>query len=90
MIAPERIGEIFAQLPSLAPSIATERGSLSRPQAGTPFESDNFKSLLAALNYAKANNLGLMEASDLVVPISNQCASDFNKLRAPFLKKMDP
>lgn len=50
------------------------------------FDDDNIHALMAAVTYAKDRQLGLMEASDIVVPIADQFASDPDNLRASFLE----
>lgn len=47
--------------------------------------SEGRRALLAAIDYARERGLGLLEATDLVVPIAGSCSSDPNNLRADFL-----
>lgn len=46
---------------------------------------DNLKALKHAINYALLHNTGILEASDIVVPVSNECYSDFDNFRADFI-----
>ncbi|MEW9097060.1 MAG: hypothetical protein AB2417_18440 [Clostridiaceae bacterium] len=48
-------------------------------------DEDNLKALKHVINYALLNNTGILEASDIIVPVSNECYSDFDNLRADFM-----
>ena len=52
------------------------------------FDEQGLDSLRRAIAYASANGLGLMEASDLVVPMG-QASTDTDNLRAHFLDNVD-
>lgn len=53
------------------------------------FDEDGFDALRRAVDYAAAHGLGLMEASDLVVPMTNEGFTDLDNLRAHFLNNVD-
>jgi hypothetical protein len=53
------------------------------------FDEEGYASLNRALDYALAHGLGLMEATDLVVPMANEGFTDLDNLRAHFLKNVD-
>jgi hypothetical protein len=81
VVLPERLGDLLSLLQKLA-----------KPVKGKPrapvfqiFDDEGFDSLLRALAYAAEHGLGLMEASDLVVPISNEGFTDPDNMRAHFL-----
>jgi hypothetical protein len=42
------------------------------------------------LRHCRQHKLGIIEASDVVVPFADQCVTDYDNLRAPFLEKMEP
>ena len=50
---------------------------------------DYFDSLMRALNYCVENQLYFIEASEIVIPLTNECQSDIDNLRAHFLKNLD-
>ncbi|MCG7547386.1 hypothetical protein [Pseudoalteromonas sp. Of7M-16] len=52
-------------------------------------DEDGLDSLLRALNYCIDNGLYLIEATEIVVPISGECQSNYGNLRAHFLKNID-
>ena len=52
------------------------------------FDEKNLESLFAAWDYAHDNKLGLMEASDLVVPLTQQFSTFPDNLRAHYLKNV--
>jgi len=54
------------------------------------FAQDGLESLHAALGYARAKGLGLLEATDIVVPSAGEFTSNPENLRAHYLKRMDP
>ncbi|HEY3321969.1 MAG TPA: hypothetical protein VGP72_15995 [Planctomycetota bacterium] len=83
IILPEKIEALQKLFPRIAPS-------LDANAKGYHFYSDDFRSLLVATNFARSNGLGLIEASDVVVPAADECISDFDNMRAPFLKRVDP
>ena len=56
----------------------------------TALDADSLDSLRAALAYCREKKLGMIEASDRVVPLTNQCMTDDTNLRVPFLGKMEP
>jgi hypothetical protein len=53
------------------------------------FDADGYDSLQRAMAYALEHQLGLMEATELVVPMENQGFTDLDNLRAHFLKNVD-
>lgn len=85
-IPADRIASIRQLLESLADRPG--RGSLSLLE--TIIDEEALGSLRAVLQYCEAHNLGMIEATDVVVPISGQCLTKYANLRAPFLDKMDP
>lgn len=52
------------------------------------FESDGLDSLHRAIDYCLVNDLFFIEAAEVVVPISDQCFSDFDNFKAHFLDKL--
>lgn len=46
---------------------------------------DGLSALQHAITYALANGVGLLEATDVVVPVSDECVSDFDNFRADFM-----
>lgn len=50
------------------------------------FDQDNLEALNFALDYCLKNKIGLLEASEVVFPFANRCASDFDNFRAHFMK----
>ncbi|HEY2585972.1 MAG TPA: hypothetical protein VGI81_09445 [Tepidisphaeraceae bacterium] len=86
LIPADRITSVRHLLESLADRPG--RGSLSLLE--TIVDEDALESLRAALQYCAAHNLGMIEASDVVVPFSGQCLTRYTNLRATFLDKMDP
>jgi hypothetical protein len=85
-IPPDRI--LLAQ--NLLNSLATRTDDDGRTILDLAFDSDGLKSVRAALHFCAEKNLGMIEASDVVVPISNDCFTDQANMRAPFLGMMDP
>jgi len=73
----------------LLESLKTRLGSDGLPIIRTAFDEDGLESLGAALGYCRSKQLGLIEAADVVVPISNRCVTDESNLRAPFLRNVD-
>jgi len=55
----------------------------------TALDADSLDSLRAARAYCREKKLGMIEASDMVVPLTNQCTTDDTNLRAPLLDKME-
>lgn len=49
---------------------------------------DDLKALLKAVEYALAHKTGILEASEIVVPLENQCATNIENLRAEFRKNL--
>ena len=49
------------------------------------FTGDNLKSIQQVISYAEQNKTGILEASEIVSPISNECFSNYANFRAPFL-----
>jgi len=49
----------------------------------------NFDVLMAAIDYCIANELGLLEATDIFVPLSGETSTYHKNLRAPYLKNID-
>jgi hypothetical protein len=84
-IPPERIEAAEALLESLA----TRPSADGRPLLETAFDADGLASLWAALRYCRENGLGMIEASDVVVPVGGECYTDQANMRAPFLGKME-
>lgn len=78
-ITPERLGALQALL--------------AKAKKKSPFfevfDEDGFDALRRAVDYAAAHGLGLMEASDLVVPMTNEGFTDLDNLRAHFLNNVD-
>lgn len=50
-------------------------------------DEDNKWALLDTIKYAKENNLGVFEASEIVIPIADECYSDFSNFKAYFMTK---
>jgi len=86
VIPPARI----AKAQNLLESMAHLRGTAGLPLLETALDADSLDSLRAALAYCRAKKLGMIEASDVVVPLTNQCMTDDKNLRAPYLGKMEP
>lgn len=51
------------------------------------FESDGYDSLKRIIDYCLKNDLWFLEATEVCIPISDQCNSDFDNFRAHFLNK---
>jgi hypothetical protein len=85
-IPPKNIAKVDAILDDLANQPG--RGGLSKLE--TVVGDESLESIRAVLTYCRQNNLGMIEAADIVVPIANQCVTDFNNMRAHFLGKMEP
>ncbi len=56
-----------------------------RELVSSAFDEKGLIAINHAIDYAIANGAGLLEASDMVVPISNECRSDYDNLRADFM-----
>jgi hypothetical protein len=54
------------------------------------FNDEGREALGCALDYAETRGLGLIEASDIVVPVSNQVLTSADNLRARFLGHLEP
>lgn len=52
------------------------------------YDPQNKESYKYAIQYALENGTGLFEATEIVIPLSNECYSDYNNFRAPFLKNV--
>ena len=52
------------------------------------FDEEGLDSIRRAIAYATAHDLGLMEATDLVVPFANESYTDIDNLRAHFLENV--
>jgi hypothetical protein len=85
-IPPERIEFVMGILDALAEQPG--RGGLSLLE--TVLDDEGLESLRSALNYCRTHGLGMIEASDVVVPAADQCISDFGNLRAQFMNRMVP
>jgi hypothetical protein len=72
-------------LPEALPKLA----ELVEEGAFESFDEDCLDSLRRAIAYARERGLGLMEATDLVVPFSGEAYTDTDNLRAHFLKNVD-
>lgn len=83
---PHKVAEAEALLGSLAERV----GDDGRPLLEAFFDEDGLGSLHAALRYCREHDLGMFEASDVVVPLSNECYTDHANMRAPFLGKLEP
>jgi hypothetical protein len=53
------------------------------------FDAQGYDSLQRAIGYALEHGLGLLEATDLVVPMANEGFTELDNLRAHFLKNVD-
>lgn len=80
-IPPDRIKRAVELLDNAAKQPG--RGGLSKLE--TIFDDDGLEALRSALDYCLQHQLGMIEASDVVVPIANQCISDSSHLRAKFI-----
>ena len=60
------------------------------PLALELFSEDGIQALEYAVRYAQAKRLGLMEATDVVVPFAEEFRTDPDNLRAHYLKRLDP
>ena len=80
----------IARAEQLLEALNTRPGPDALPILATAFDEDGLESLRAALHYCRSNRLGMIEASDVVVPIADKCCTDESNLRAPFLGKMEP
>jgi hypothetical protein len=85
-VPPERIARAQELLESLADRPG--RGPLSMLE--TLVDEESLESLRAVTRYCREHGLGLVEATDLVVPFSGECVSNYDNLRAPFLNRMEP
>ena len=85
-VPPDRIARAQELLESLADRPG--RGPLSMLE--TFVDEESLESLRAVMRYCRDRELGLIEATDLVVPFSGECVSNHANLRAPFLDKMEP
>ncbi len=95
---------LFTPMPKIArgrlASISnSSRGGFIEPHKLTLIESllpahqldeQAIDSLRRAIRYAQSRNLGLIEASDVVMPIADSCQSSFENLRAHFINRLDP
>lgn len=85
-IPPDRV--MRAQ--ELLQSLADRPGRAGLSLLETLVDEDGLESLRAAMKYCLERGLGMIEASDVVVPIADECMTEFENLRAPFLDKMEP
>lgn len=53
------------------------------------FEVDGLDSLHKMIEYCAENDLWFLEGTEICIPISDQCNSDFDNFRAHFLKRED-
>jgi hypothetical protein len=82
VVLPENIPRLHALLRMLAtPAKGKKKAALF-----DVFDEHGVDSLLRAIAYAAEHQLGLMEATDLVVPISNEGFTDADNMRAHFLQ----
>jgi len=65
----------------LLESLGQRRGRGGLSLLETVVDEEGLSSLRAVLEYCSANNLGMIEASDVVVPISSQCLTKYSNLR---------
>ncbi len=54
------------------------------------FDEAGFDAVSRAIDYALPKGLGLMEATDLVVPISNETFTEPSNMRSHFQNKLEP
>jgi hypothetical protein len=84
VVPPERLDELSALLDRLSKRKAKPGNAI-----GKAFDEDGLDSLRRGIAYARARGLGLMEATDLVVPFANEFYTDADNMRAHFLKNVD-
>lgn len=84
-VRPEHIPELQRLMQDLASAACETQGCA----IGGVFNADGFDALQRALRYARERRLGLVEASDVVVPFANTCYTDYENLRAKFLGRLD-
>lgn len=53
------------------------------------FEADGLDSLQRMIDYCLSNDLWMLEATEVSIPFSNQCNSDFDNFNAHFLNKSE-
>jgi len=86
LIPPERIEAVDRLLRRMEEMPGTGGRTLLQ----TAFDADGLASLRAALAYCRVKKLGMIEASDIVVPFSGESLTEIKNMRAPFLGKMAP
>ena len=75
---PERLAELERLLGDLD-DIGERPDGL---RVGNAFDEEGWEALQQAIRYARSKGLGLLEATDVVVPFSDECYSDVRNLRA--------
>jgi hypothetical protein len=83
-IEPQRVGELLARLKHLAHVPLSRTGTVQRENLtvlDAVFDYDGLASLLGAVHYAIDHGLGLVEASDVVVPLADQTVTDPGRFR---------
>jgi hypothetical protein len=53
------------------------------------FDESGLEAIGHAINYCRKNNIGFMEATDVVIPITSTTHTDYDNMRAAYLENID-
>jgi hypothetical protein len=71
-------------------ALSDGRGEMDTTPVAGVFNDEGYESLRCAIRYAIQNRLGLIEASDVIVPFTGQCRTDPKNVRGGGVGPRDP